>query len=108
MMSIGDLTAMRHQTSDNLRLDIVGQASCLPFVTPDFDPGSSLDARVHEHDDRQSRRGETVPLKHGVTCLKRIGMTARVATLAVGTSSALDSIENYRIGNAHALTGSLE
>ena len=42
---------------------MVGQASCLPFVTPDFDPGSSLDARVRGHDDRQSRLGVTVPLK---------------------------------------------
>ncbi len=44
---------VRHETSDNPREDMVGQASCLPLVTPDFDPGSSLDARVRGHDDRQ-------------------------------------------------------
>ena len=35
---------MLSQTSDNPGEDMVGQASCLPFVTPDSDPGSSLDA----------------------------------------------------------------
>ncbi len=29
-----------------------GTRDCLPLVTPDFDPGSSLDARVRGHDDR--------------------------------------------------------
>ncbi len=40
-----------------------GTRDSLPFVTPDFDPGSSLDARVRGHDDRQSRPGVTVLLK---------------------------------------------
>ncbi len=49
--AVSRLILMRHQIGDNLRQDKVGQASCLPFVTPDFDPGSSLDARVRGHDD---------------------------------------------------------
>ncbi len=52
---------MRRQTGNDPRQDEVGQASCLPFVTPDSDPGASLDARVLGHDDRQSRPGVTVP-----------------------------------------------
>ncbi len=44
---------MRRQTGNNPRQDQVGQVSCLPFVSPDSDPGSSLGARVRGHDDRQ-------------------------------------------------------
>ncbi len=54
---------MRHQTSDNPGEYMVGQASCLPFVIPDFDTGSSLDARVRGHDDRQ----DACPTKNTVS-----------------------------------------
>ena len=39
----GVFAGMRRQTGDNPGQDIVGQASCLPFVTPDSDPiGANL------------------------------------------------------------------
>ncbi len=60
-------TVMRYQTSNNPGQDMVGQASCLPFVTPDSDPGSSLDARVRGHDDRQ----DACPTRNTVSLARR-------------------------------------
>ncbi len=56
---------MPHLTSDNPGEDMVGLASCLPFVTPDSDPGSSRHARVRGHDDSQ----DACPTKNTVSLI---------------------------------------
>ncbi len=67
---------MRHQASNNPKTGCggasrAGTRDCLLFVAPDSDPGSSLDARVRGHDDRQSRPGVTVPPKSRNHLLER-------------------------------------